>query len=56
MNGTNTILINGSLPNGTTAPGGTDDPDSAGQGLRLLLQHAGWWPVVATVCATVFLL
>lgn len=48
VNGTSTILINGTLPLGTTAP------DNAGNGLAMLLQHAGWWPVVATVCAIVF--
>lgn len=54
VNGTSTILINGTLPNGTTASGGTEDPN-AGAGLQLLLQNAGWWPVVATVCAMVFI-
>lgn len=52
VNGTSTILINGTLPNGTTAAGGTDDPN-AGAGLRALLYAAGWWPVVATVAASV---
>ncbi|KAK0666150.1 hypothetical protein QBC41DRAFT_326460 [Cercophora samala] len=59
VNGTSTILINGTLPDGTTAPGGTEAPGSApssaaGDGLRALLEHAGWWPVVATVAAVVF--
>lgn len=55
VNGTSTILINGTLPDGTTAPGGTDAPGSAaGDGLRALLENAGWWPVVATVAAVVF--
>jgi len=54
VNGTSTILINGTLPNGTTANGGDEDPNAAG-GLRTLLMHAGWWPAVATVCAMVFL-
>ncbi|KAK3310252.1 uncharacterized protein B0T15DRAFT_30991 [Chaetomium strumarium] len=53
VNGTSTILLNGTLPNGTTAAGGTEDPN-AGNGLRALLQHAGLWPVIATVCAIVF--
>ncbi|TLS24914.1 hypothetical protein PpBr36_08401 [Pyricularia pennisetigena] len=44
VNGTQTILIDGSLPNGTTA-------DSAAA--QLLLTHASWWPVVATVAAIV---
>ncbi|KAK3393660.1 hypothetical protein B0H63DRAFT_22969 [Podospora didyma] len=61
-NGSSTILINGTLPNGTTAPGGDEDPDgddgsgSAGVGMSTLLRNAGWWPVVATVCGMVFLL
>lgn len=50
----NTIFINGTLPNGTTAAGGTEDAN-AGAGMRFLLQNAGWWPVVATVCAAVFI-
>ncbi|KAK3341327.1 hypothetical protein B0T25DRAFT_522663 [Lasiosphaeria hispida] len=53
VNNTDTILINGTLPNGTTAAGGDEDPN-AGAGLRTLLQNVGWWPVVATVCAMVF--
>lgn len=65
VNGTETILINGTLPNGTTAAGGTESPDgdddddsgtNGSEGLKVLLQHAGYWPVLATVCATVFLL
>jgi hypothetical protein len=54
VNGTSTILINGTLPNGTTAAGGSEDPNGAAGGLRTLLQHAGWWPVAAAVCAIVF--
>lgn len=53
VNGTSTILINGTLPNGTTAAGGTESPNAAGDGLRAMLNLAGWWPVVATVCAIV---
>ncbi len=54
VNGTSTILLNGTLPNGTTADGGSDDPNAAA-GMRGLLIHAGWWPVVATACAMAFL-
>ncbi|KAK4105679.1 hypothetical protein N658DRAFT_492162 [Parathielavia hyrcaniae] len=53
VNGTSTILLNGTLPNGTTAAGGEEDPfasGAAGAGLRAMLQHAGWWPVVVAVC------
>ncbi|KAL2271035.1 hypothetical protein VTJ83DRAFT_406 [Remersonia thermophila] len=51
VNGTSTILLNGTLPNGTTAAGGDEEPDNAAGGLRALLVHAGWWPVVAAVAA-----
>jgi hypothetical protein len=54
VNGTSTILINGTLDNGTTAAGGTEDPNAAGGGLRAMLQHAGWWPAAAAVGAIVF--
>jgi hypothetical protein len=58
IDGTDTIVINGTLPSGTTAAGGTDEPGSgdtsAGNGaLRALLQHAGWWPAAAAVAAIV---
>lgn len=52
--GNDTILINGTLPNGTTAPGGDEDAFSAASGLRFMAETAGWWPVVATVCALVW--
>ncbi|KUI61487.1 hypothetical protein VP1G_08659 [Cytospora mali] len=52
VNGTETILLNGTLPNGTTASGGTESA-SAGVGLRELAQFAGWWPLVATATAMV---
>jgi hypothetical protein len=55
VNGTSTLLINGTLANGTTAAGGTDSPN-AGSGICTLLQHAGYWPVVVTVAAIVFAL
>lgn len=48
VNGTDTILLNGTLPNGTTASGGSDDP-SAAPGLRRLTEMVGWWPAAATV-------
>jgi hypothetical protein len=47
VNGTSTILLNGTLPNGTTVA-------DAGDGMRSLLQHVGWWPVVTTLAALVF--
>ncbi len=56
VNGTSTILVNGTLPNGTTASGGEDDDDSdsAGAGMRSLLEAMGFWPVVATISIMVF--
>lgn len=59
--GDKTILINGTLPNGTTADGPDDDDgdedgsSSAGLGLRSLVEAAGIWPAVAAVLAAVFL-
>ena len=52
VNGTDTILINGTLANGTTSSGGTESPDSGASGV---LQHAGWWPVVAAAAAMVLI-
>ncbi|KAK5663551.1 hypothetical protein OQA88_3982 [Cercophora sp. LCS_1] len=52
VDGVQRILINGTLPNGTTAAGGTEDPNG-GAGLRTMLHTAGWWPVVAIVSAMV---
>jgi hypothetical protein len=50
INSTSTILINGTLPNGTTAAGGTDSPNSA-PGLTL----EGYWVMAALVLCTIFL-
>lgn len=52
VNGTTTILINGTLANGTTVAG--EDSAAAGS-LQALAEAAGFWPVFATVIATVFL-
>jgi len=46
-----TILIQGGLPNGTTASGGTDDAFGAAGGMMALLEAAGWWPVIGTALA-----
>jgi len=55
VDGRSTILINGTLPNGTTAPGGDEDPYDATGGTSRLLYAAGFWPaltaVVAIACA-----
>lgn len=58
VNGTDTILINGTLPNGTTADGGTEDPNgdsNAAGSLHTMICAIGFWPVLVTVLATVFL-
>ncbi|KAI0007627.1 hypothetical protein F4779DRAFT_496990 [Xylariaceae sp. FL0662B] len=49
-----TIYILGTLPNGTTASGGTENPNAAG-GMQAIARAAGWWPVVTTVFALAFL-
>lgn len=53
INGTSTILINGTLPNGTTADGGTDSADATDAGV--MLKASGYWLMVAFVGCTVFL-
>ncbi|CAM1504627.1 Fc.00g022180.m01.CDS01 [Cosmosporella sp. VM-42] len=52
VNGTTTILINGTLPNGTTVQ---SDDSAAGDSMRTMLQALGFWPAIAAVIATVFL-
>ena len=49
VNGTRNLVINGTLPNGTTAPGGTDD-ESAAINLKVG-KYAGYW-VMATIVLT----
>ncbi|KAH8813209.1 hypothetical protein F5884DRAFT_328782 [Xylogone sp. PMI_703] len=53
VNGTSTIIINGTLPNGTTAAGGSENANAAA-GLTTLLQASGWWMMIASVGLTVF--
>ncbi|EKG18191.1 hypothetical protein MPH_04580 [Macrophomina phaseolina MS6] len=51
VNGTDTLLINGVLPNGTTASGGSDSAAPA-----MVSKFGGWWAfVVLTVYAVCFL-
>jgi hypothetical protein len=54
VNGTSTIVINGTLPNGTTASGGTDDASMAG--MRIVAQSSGYWVMVALVIATCWMI
>lgn len=57
VNGTKTLIINGTLPNGTN---GTDDTSSSsttsGAARRNLLEYSGFWLVGVIVGATVWLL
>lgn len=50
-----TIYINGAVDNGTTAAGGTEDPDSAANSMVALAQAAGWWPAATMAFAIAFL-
>jgi hypothetical protein len=51
INGTSTILLNGTLPNGTTVAGGTEDVNAAG---RLAAEMGGYWVMIALVGATCY--
>jgi hypothetical protein len=53
VNGTETILINGTLPNGTTASGGTKSPNAAA-GRMYMTKGAGWWPALAIAVVMTF--
>ncbi|GAP85285.1 putative conserved glycine-rich protein [Rosellinia necatrix] len=50
-----TIYINGGLPNGTTAAGGTDELSAAG-GMVALARAAGWWPAATAAFALAFIM
>ncbi|TKA78337.1 hypothetical protein B0A55_03614 [Friedmanniomyces simplex] len=54
VNGTETLLINGTLENGTTASGGTSS--AAGSFRQGLAEKSGWWVVVAGVGYTMWLM
>ncbi|KAI9846622.1 MAG: hypothetical protein M1838_001221 [Thelocarpon superellum] len=54
VNGTKTIVLNGTLPNGTTAPGGTDP--SSGATKQVVLQHSIWMVLGAVVYGMVWML
>ncbi|KUJ24138.1 uncharacterized protein LY89DRAFT_679364 [Mollisia scopiformis] len=53
VNGTSTIVLNGTLPNGTTAAGGTEDAFSGA--VRSSIEMSGYWVMVALVGMTVYL-
>ena len=52
VNGTKTLIINGTLPNGTNGTSST----TSGAARKQLLEHSGFWLVGAIVWATVWLL
>ncbi|KAM3067571.1 hypothetical protein ACMFMF_009570 [Clarireedia jacksonii] len=54
IKGNSTIVINGTLPNGTTASGGSDDANLAG--MRMIAQSSGYWVMVAIVAATCWMI
>ena len=51
-NGTIATYINGSLENGTTAPGGTEPSDESqiSAAVQHFMSYAGYWLMVSTVC------
>ncbi|GAB0138747.1 hypothetical protein EsDP_00006971 [Epichloe bromicola] len=51
--GRKTLLVNGTLPNGTTADG--PDQQGSGVGMKSLAEAAGLWPVWACVLTAIFL-
>lgn len=53
VNGTSTILLNGTLPNGTTSSGGTEDANGAA--IRMGVEMSGYWVMIALVMATVYM-
>lgn len=53
VNGTSTILINGTLPNGTTAAGGTEDA-VVSAAMRNVVEVSGYWVMVGLVGITCF--
>ncbi|KAM0344443.1 hypothetical protein ACHAPU_007415 [Fusarium lateritium] len=61
VNGTMTILINGTLPNDTALPddsdssSGNDNNDSDNAAARTMVEALGYWPAVAAVMAAVFI-
>ncbi|KAG4431105.1 hypothetical protein IFR05_013410 [Cadophora sp. M221] len=58
VNGTRTILLNGTLPNGTTAAGGTKDAitGNTNAAVRTLIEASGHWVIVGAVGLTCFVI
>jgi len=56
IKGTSTIILNGTLPNGTTASGGTENADGSSSGASTsIVQVSGYWVMLALVGCTVLL-
>lgn len=55
VNSTSTILLNGTLPNGTTVPGSAENANHAGAGMRGLVVASGYWVMIVLVGCTVLL-
>lgn len=51
INGTSTIVLNGTLPNGTTIAGGSENANGA----QRMLEASGYWVMIALVGCTVIL-
>jgi len=54
-NGTSIIAINGTLPNGTTTAGGSEDANGSSSAVRTMVESSGYWVMIALVGFTVFL-
>ncbi|TWU76224.1 hypothetical protein ED733_004364 [Metarhizium rileyi] len=54
--GRKSFLVNGTLPNGTTADGPDEGSNiGVGVGMKSLVEAAGMWPALAAVVAAIFL-
>lgn len=54
--GRKSFLVNGTLPNGTTADGPDEGSNAGvGVGMKSLVEAAGMWPAVACVLAAILL-
>jgi len=58
VNGTKTLIINGTLPNGTDSSNSTtsESTPSSSAATRQIVENSGFWVVGAIVGATVWLL
>lgn len=54
-NGTSIIALNGTLPNGTTTPGGDENADGTSGAVRMMAEAGGYWVMVALVAGTVLM-